>query len=172
MSFAESVGKAIPDEISKTSSWTRWIPYIGPFLQAIGQIDRTATAYADTNDVLKEAGVDKKKRRRASWQNAFNEATNFNAGDPGRYGSPPESGDWMEYAGQAGNLFSAAKSGNAQGALGNIQNIYGEATRDTNLVEQQYPQYFGTPQVQYQDYNAVPYNAYYAPNPGVRTFYG
>lgn len=54
---ADWVGKAIPNEISKTNSfskYTQYIPYFGPFLSAaqkgVSAIDNAATAYGDERE--------------------------------------------------------------------------------------------------------------------------
>lgn len=56
--IAEEVGKWIPNEISKTNSfskYTQYIPVVGPFVsggqRALSAVDNAATAYGDTGDI-------------------------------------------------------------------------------------------------------------------------
>ncbi len=88
----ETIGKAIPNEISKTASVTKWIPVIGPYLQAIGGIDAAATAYGDTGDWGKMAGA------------ALNAGMGYGQ-DPGQYGGDGSvNRDIWNTIGQVGNI--------------------------------------------------------------------
>lgn len=96
---AERIGKAIPNEVSKLNSFSKFLPY--PFNlipQSISSYDSAATAYGDTGSI----------------------GTTFQAGanpflgssqDPGQYGAgymrtgrPTPGDDWFNKIGQIGNF--------------------------------------------------------------------
>jgi hypothetical protein len=51
-SAMEAVGKAIPNEISKLNSITRFIPVVGPISQGVSALDNFATSYGDGDGLM------------------------------------------------------------------------------------------------------------------------
>lgn len=94
---AEAIGKAIPNEFSKLNSFSRFVPGIGPYLQAVSAIDAGATAYGDTGKPFLGAQAGLQGYRGSI--------------DPGQYGSgymrtgqPTPNADWWNRIGSIGNM--------------------------------------------------------------------
>ena len=109
----ETVGKAIPNEVSKLNSITKWIPYVGQASQVISSIDAGATAYGDTGDFG------------ASFPAAMSGF--FGSTDPGYYGSGGDiNRDIWNTIGQIGNVFGGVGGGLATGNyMGAGQSVLG-----------------------------------------------
>lgn len=149
--IAEEVGKWIPNEFSKTNSYSKYvqmIPVIGPYLagaqRGLGGIDNMATAYGDTGrlDLAFRGGLS---------------GFSGQASDPGQYGSgfmrtgiPSTNRDIWNVAGQIGNYLPGFSSdgaggwnmnmggwgGNPMGQLGSLINnryIFGERGRSKTM---------------------------------------
>lgn len=113
--ISEDIGKAIPNEISKTNAWLQYIPYIGQASQVLSASDNFFTAYGDTEgdlEVATKAGIQ-----------GYSSSS-----DPGRYGSGGDvNKDVWNTIGQVGNLFSFSKGSSTSGtsASVNTQNAMG-----------------------------------------------
>ena len=95
-----AVGKAIPNEVSKVNSVTKYIPYVGQVSQLVSGLDAAATGYSDTRE-----------RGGTGAQAIANALQGGSSGfmgsvDPGQYGSPNINRDVFNLVGQAGNMFT------------------------------------------------------------------
>jgi len=114
----ESIGKAIPNEISKTNSVTKYIPGWGQVLQVIGAIDSGSTAYSD----VEERGGSGREAMMAGGQSAMSNMSGQGV-DPGRYGSPNVNRDWANMIGQTANYFNYTQGGGVSPNMGGLMNI-------------------------------------------------
>ena len=137
--MTEAIGKAIPNEVSKLAGWLKFIPGIGQAAQVVGGIDAGTTAYADTYEKNKEAGVSSDRARLRAFWNAVNSSGNaaMVGQDPGMYGSGGHrNDDWANKIGSTAGLFNAfgggrgGTGGNLQGIMGAGSNAYGYWTGD------------------------------------------
>jgi hypothetical protein len=105
---AETVGKAIPNEFSKMSSWLRYVPYVGPMMQTLGAVDSAATTYADMRQ-----SDDPEMRKKAALVAFMRGFDSFSGGnDPGAMGSQGHvNQDWANTLGQVGRIFPQAPRG-------------------------------------------------------------
>ena len=134
---SETVGKALPNEFSKWSSWTRFVPYIGQILQILGGVDAGTTAYSDIYNEGVDRGYSKNQSRMKAALPAIQSGISTGMGrgsDPGQFGSSGNKLDpsWQNYIMNAGNLFGSYKSGNAGGMLNSGSSIYNDISGKGN----------------------------------------
>jgi hypothetical protein len=129
------VGKAIPNEFSKTASVGKHIPYIGQAMQAVGSVDAYATGYAD----MRDKGSSPMEAQFGAVQHGMRPAMGQSV-DPGYYGSPNVNRDAWNTIGQLGNLGSFGGGGfspNVGGLQGIMNNpyLFGSNTSDVTVVD-------------------------------------
>ena len=145
VAITDIVGKAIPNELSKISSVTKYIPYIGQVLQILGAIDAGATTYSDVYQNEKDAGSSTlSAREKALWPTAQQTIGSYTGGaNPGSYGSSGNvDRNWADYVGMAGNIYgNLGGTGqgftgkmNYAGLAGNATNLFGVSTGNENIA--------------------------------------
>lgn len=145
--LTEAIGKAIPNELSKLSSYLRFIPGIGQMLAGTGAVDAATTAYADT----REANKGGKGVGRGLW-NALNAGGQSIQGyaNPGMYGSGSNfDPDWMDYAGQVGSSVMSGLGGDYNSALRKALKYYQQDTEpyDYAMTPSPFERSYWTPTV-------------------------
>ena len=165
---SESVGKAIPNEISKLSPWLQWIPVIGQALKIIGAVDAGTTTYSDIYNQQKDtpAGRQRNKNRLGAIMPTVQQTMGswMGGANPGAYGSGGNiDRNWADYVGMAGGVFNTVggmmNGGNtasgAKSLFGQGQKIYGAASgnEDAPQVSAAQPTMPVSNSYGYQNYN-------------------
>lgn len=123
--IADTLGKAIPNEVAKLSPWYRYIPYLNVIGAIVGGVDAGGTTASDLYQKNIESGMGKKEARWNAVAPAAQQAyagTGYGGGaNPGAYGSGGNiDRDWADYVGMGGNL------ANAFNVYQNAQNFGGQ----------------------------------------------
>lgn len=144
--IAEAIGKALPNEVTKLNSYSKYlqyIPYVGQALSVImkgmSAVDAGATAYADTQ--TQDEG-----NRGVAAQRAISSALAGAQGtsqDPGQYGSGGDiNRDWANTAGQIGNYLPGVEKGSSGGynvnwsSTGNLLDVMKNPYLNKNATSQ------------------------------------